>query len=175
MSQARGEPVAPSAPLPGVRTHLSVGREAHLFARRAEELMAELTNSTSRRHPRSRRRPPVSAVGRRTRHGRSTHLTRTELRLDTPPDARSGTARGRSRTRPALIHHHFGERFIQRAPGAMGSRPAGIAIAGTARRRAETCPRALYSARTSAQRSARGPGPRTNRKVATPQPIVVGS
>ncbi|MGI5438232.1 ATP-binding protein [Streptomyces shenzhenensis] len=46
--QARGEPVATLRAVAERAHALSAEREAHLFARRAEELMAELTDSTSR-------------------------------------------------------------------------------------------------------------------------------
>jgi ATP/maltotriose-dependent transcriptional regulator MalT len=45
--QARGEPVAAVRAVAERAHALSVEREAHLFARRAEELMAELADSTS--------------------------------------------------------------------------------------------------------------------------------
>ncbi|MFJ4988852.1 ATP-binding protein [Streptomyces sp. NPDC088732] len=46
--RARGEPVATVRALAERAHALSVEREAHLFARRAEELLAELTDGTSR-------------------------------------------------------------------------------------------------------------------------------
>ncbi|MGW1621178.1 hypothetical protein [Streptomyces sp. NPDC002172] len=46
--RARGEPVAPLRAVAERAHELSVEREAHLFARRAEELMAELADGASR-------------------------------------------------------------------------------------------------------------------------------
>ncbi|MEU6341989.1 hypothetical protein ABZ883_13730 [Streptomyces sp. NPDC046977] len=48
VSRARGEPVASSRALAERAHALSVEREAHLFARRAEELLAELADGTPR-------------------------------------------------------------------------------------------------------------------------------
>ncbi|MER7693447.1 hypothetical protein [Streptomyces sp. NPDC097610] len=48
MPQARGEPIATLRAVAERAHALSVERAAHQFARRAEELMAELVNRTSR-------------------------------------------------------------------------------------------------------------------------------